>query len=875
MLRPKLSTQFSPQSSLKMSPTMSSKISPMLAPLLSPMLRQILLVAWIVGISSMAWPLHILSGWRELALILLLPLLFSVMLMLYSAYRPAQYDPVSKAMTQAMFLRVLAICSVLMAGHLYAQHALTTRLALRTSTAFTGSVLIYVDRIASNSHADPNRWQHQVWVLDQQPQAVLWQLSYPAKSAEDDADYSLQLGRYYRVSGQVKPAHSYAVPGVFDRERWMLQQGLMASMQVETVQLLDAQHVNAMGHVAFVQDQQGSIAKLNRAIESLRLKFRVLIQASNATQPGLLLALLTGDQSLMSVQTQALFQRLGITHLLAISGPHVLLFALMLCFALAKLLRFVCPQIFLRYPKPYLLIGPFLLAVWGYAALVGFEIPALRTLFTTTVICVLLLFKQALRPLKMLLLSASLLLLFDPFSILSAAFWLSFGACLMLLRVYQSMQGGVPNTAIFSSVALSGRVGRVLYGCWLFIAAQWKIFVALLPLLMFIFQQLAWLAPIANLIAIPLIGSVVVPLEVLAASGSFVFPAMAALLFYLADQVLEVMLRLLGWLDQVFAAKTQWLALSFWQSLSLSLAIWMLLLPRGVLPRLWIGVCAVVGLVGVAGQKVDTEFELNVIDVGQGQALLLKLPQHPLPQHKLMIDVGGIYNEKQWGIADHIIIPYLMQQGISRLDQVILSHLDQDHSGAFEPLSKQVRIDQVYSNQQDERFEGFDFQLCQRGQQWQYGQILVQILLPDAEQLADVAEHQNERSCVVYVQVPQARGYQNFLIMGDAGWEAEYQLLQRYPDLKVDVLILGHHGSRHSSAYAFLQQLQPKLAIASAGWNNRYGHPHALVKARLADLGIPMLSSIEQGSIQFYLDAEQQMQWRAHRQTRPWLDRSQ
>ena len=87
--------------------------------------------------------------------------------------------------------------------------------------------------------------------------------------------------------------------------------------------------------------------------------------------------------------------------------------------------------------------------------------------------------------------------------------------------------------------------------------------------------------------------------------------------------------------------------------------------------------------------------------------------------------------------------------------------------------------------------------------------------------------------------------------MGDAGWQTEYQLLKDYPDLKVDVLVLGHHGSQHSSAYQFLQHYRPKLAIASAGRFNRYGHPSQLTQQRLKELDIPLLTTAEHGSLHF------------------------
>ena len=180
-------------------------------------------------------------------------------------------------------------------------------------------------------------------------------------------------------------------------------------------------------------------------------------------------------------------------------------------------------------------------------------------------------------------------------------------------------------------------------------------------------------------------------------------------------------------------------------------------------------------------------------------------------------------------------------------------------------------MNKVYSNETDARFNLHDFDYCHQGQYWQYEDVRISVLAPDKNSLSKAAYDRNELSCVVYIQVPQSKSYQNFLLMGDVGWETEFKLLTQYPDLKVDVLVLGHHGSKNSSSYAFLKQLQPKLAIVSAGYANRYGHPHPIVLKRLDVLNIPVKTTIEQGSIQFKLNPQGQMAMTGNRQTLKWL----
>lgn len=259
--------------------------------------------------------------------------------------------------------------------------------------------------------------------------------------------------------------------------------------------------------------------------------------------------MLTGDESLLSKQTQTLFQRLGISHLLAISGPHVLIFAMIFCYLLQCFIQKYCPQLYLTIARPYLLIFPFLLCVALYTAFVGFEIPALRTLLTVSLCSLILLFKQSISALKVLLLSASILLWFDPFSILSAAFWLSYGACFILIRVYQTIQQQSEENQTWRQ--------KVIFYIQVLVESQWKIFIALFPLVVFIFQKVAWIVPISNLIAIPLIGMIIVPLEVVGACLALLYQRLGTLFFSVADFTLTLLVYFLDILDQIFSENLQ------------------------------------------------------------------------------------------------------------------------------------------------------------------------------------------------------------------------------------------------------------------------------------------------------------------------------
>ncbi len=319
-------------------------------------------------------------------------------------------------------------------------------------------------------------------------------------------------------------------------------------------------------------------------------------------------------------------------------------------------------------------------------------------------------------------------------------------------------------------------------------------------------------------------------------------------------------------IDALFAPQLSSIAMSAAVYICLCIGLLLLFLPQSVLPKTWAALCFV-PLILIDPQR--QKFELVVLDVGQGQAVFLRSGSY-----SMMIDVGGYYDESKFSVGQQIIRPFLSVQGVSTLDHVMLTHLDQDHSGAFAYLKNEINIHKVSANQAVNVAENTQVEFCYQGQQWDLPhQVRIQVLSPKPSQLQYAAQQQNEYACVLHIHVPNAQPYQDFLLMADTGWVTEYQILQDYPDLNVDVLILGHHGSKHSSAYDFLAHFRPKLAVASAGFDNRYGHPSPIVEQRLVDLNIPFMHTAQHGSLRFYLDAPQRMLIQPYRQQKLWLQR--
>lgn len=805
---------------------------------------KIILLGWIAGIAIMGFHLDFieLTWWIWLAIAILI-FSFGIYKKEFYFYRPFY---------KALIL-ISASWGLFTTGYHFADSALEQRLQLKEFESQTFEAIVYIkklDELTEDGHKQVAE------VLNRHQQPVNWLLYLQENKGQLKQKPSLQLGHYYRVYGQIKPAHSYAVAGAFDQEKWFLQQNIMSAFSVQFIQPLSSDEIYRLGYQRHLKQQKSMQAKLLLNVEIMRLNFRQMLNTSNLQHKGLLLALLTGDESLLPNTLKQQFQQLGISHLLAISGPHVLIFALMLTWFLQRLVQRYCPQIYLWQPRQILVLLPFLLSVLLYVACVGFEIPAMRTLLTVLIASLFLFFQQSIRPFSILIYSASLLLLFDPFSILSAGFWLSYGACFILLRIYQTI-AQLPQDQPMTWTQ------KIFLAAKALIESQSKIFIALLPLVLIFFQQVSWVAPLSNLIAIPVLSAVVVPLDILAACVWLTIPVVGKFLFQLNDFVLSLLLWMLDTLQQI-APQLYGVSYTPLMMLMFILGLIILFMPRGTIPKAWALICFLPILLGVKAQPTV----LNILDVGQGQAILLLHPEQTV-----MIDTGGSYNETKFSLGERVVIPFLRQQGIRYLDHVILSHLDQDHSGAFPVIQKTFAITQVQSNEYDQKMQFKDnFSFCQQGQHWSYPNLNIEILLPRSEELIYAKDQQNEYSCVVYLQFLNAQPYQNFLIMGDAGWEAEYKLLQQYPDLKVDVLILGHHGSKNSSAYDFLATLKPKLAIASAGFDNRYGHPSQELKNRLQALNIPLLTTVQAGTISLVFE-NGKVELKQQRQQMRWLER--
>ena len=619
----------------------------------------------------------------------------------------------------------------------------------------------------------------------------------------------VHAGERWRLTVRLKRPHGLANPNGFDYEAWLLERGIRATGYVrpKTERVRLEARASGLGY------------RIEAARERLRERIRSAL--GDAPAAGVIIALVMGDQRAIPPEQWQVFTRTGVNHLMSISGLHVTMLS-GLAFALVNGLWRRSARLTLALPAVKAAAIAGLLAAIAYALLAGFAVPAQRTVFMLVVVALALWLGRASAAGHVLALALLVVLLFDPWAVLAAGFWLSFGAVAVIMLV--------------SAHRLRPAHWLVTWG-----RVQWAVTLALVPVLIALFQQVSLISPVANALAIPLVSLLVVPI---ALAGS-VLPFDAVL--QLAQGLMALCVTALAWLAEVPAAAWQQHAPPAWTVVvALAGALW-LLLPRGF-PARWLGIPAFLPLLLIAPAPPEPGgLRLTVLDIGQGLSVVAQTRHHAL-----LFDTGpGSGHGADSG--SRVIVPFLRAAGIRSLDAMIVSHDDADHTGGALSVLQAVPVQRLLTSLPDLDpllLIGPREQRCRAGQAWDWDGVHFEILYPDDSAIAAPKLKDNERSCVL--RIAAAGG--SVLIPADIEARGERTLLATMADrLRSDVLVAPHQGSRTSSSPAFVAAVAPRLVIFPVGYRNAFRHPHPQVVARYAALGSASLRTDRDGAISLEL----------------------
>ncbi|WP_282397631.1 DNA internalization-related competence protein ComEC/Rec2 [Pseudomonas sp. PS01298] len=578
----------------------------------------------------------------------------------------------------------------------------------------------------------------------------------------------------------------------FDQEAWLLAQRI--------------------GATASVKDGERLAPARNAWRDSVRQ--RLLAVDAQGREAGLA-ALVLGDGSGLAAEDWQVLQATGTVHLLVISGQHIGLLAGLVYGLIAGLARYGC------WPRtwPWLpwACGLAFGAALGYGLLAGFGVPVQRACVMVGLVLVWRLRFRHLGVWWPLLLALNGVLILEPLASLQPGFWLSFAAVAVLI------------------LAFAGRLGPwSVWQAWT--RPQWLIAIGLFPVLLVLGLPISLSAPLANLVAVPWISLVVLPLALLG-TALLPLPWLGESLLWLAGGALAGLFEGLAWLAGLQPA---WVPaevpLGYWW-LSL-LGTVLLLLPNGVPLRL-LGLPMLLLAVFPPQERVPHgQVDVVQLDVGQGQSLILRTRHHTL-----LYDAGP--RTGTFDLGARVVLPSLRKFGVDRLDMMLLSHADADHAGGAAAIAGGMPIQRVVGGEVEGLPAFLGTQPCVSGEQWQWDGVSFELWQWSG------ADNGNAKSCVLQVQANGER----LLLTGDIDRAAEQAFLASPLAVPTDWLQAPHHGSRSSSSKAFLQRLAPGSVLISRGRGNAFGHPHPQVLQRYQALGSQVYDSAEQGAVRLQLGA--------------------
>ncbi len=617
----------------------------------------------------------------------------------------------------------------------------------------------------------------------------------------------IHVGEKWQLNVRLKRPHGLANPGGFDYEKWLFQKKIRATGYIAN------QPGNSRIHAAHWS------YSIDTFRENLAQKMEKNLKGEETT--GMIVALVMGLQKGIATSQWNVMRSTGTSHLMAISGMHVGF--------VAGFMYAIVNFIWRRYPKLLLILPAMQAAALGgffsaiiYAAMAGFSLPTQRAVIMLFVFLLGLFLRRVLSIWQAFTLALFIVLLWDPLSIFSVSFWLSFGAVFAILF---GMSGRL------QSKGLWWKYGRV----------QWVVTLALMPLCLLVFQQSSLISFFANIFAIPLVGFLVLPFSLLGTLFLFIYQPLAQSLLFIAAKIIDFIWWILAYLGEMKFAVWQQsiptLSILFFSLIGILLMI----APRGI-PSRSLGIFCFLPLIFYHTFSIKVgEVSLTLLDVGQGLATFIQT-QH----HTLIFDTGPTMGADDAGAR--VILPFLSVMQISTIDKMIISHGDDDHIGGARSLLNNLHVKEILTSV-PKKLMYKNTAICEREMHWAWDGVTFEILHPSKNRLGQG----NDSSCVLRIQT----GEHAILLTGDIEKTTEKYLVENSRHLlRSDVVVAPHHGSKTSSTLPFLQAVQPTYVLYPTGYRNKYRFPNKAVFERYRAIGAQSFDTAKDGAIRLIMGVD-------------------
>ena len=642
------------------------------------------------------------------------------------------------------------------------------------------------------------------------------------KSKSDSIYNSISPGNFISLTGSYVKGREIRNPGEFDYDRYLRERGIsgiITSYDDAGLKILNS-------NTEFFA---------NKIFQIRKSVYKSIVMLQSQQTASLLKSLMLADRSDIDFETKTAFINSGVIHVLAVSGLHTGFIILFLLLIFGR---------FNIYFRSFAAIG----GLFIFMSITGLPVSVFRASVMAIVIIIAFLLNRTTNLFNSLALAALIILIVNPDEIYSAGFQLSFSAVLSIGVIFPLFQIQIKKLNIKNNF--------IKYFI-LLLAVSISVEIGTLPVTVAYFRKLSLIAPITNLVVIPLIGLILlVAIGTLLVSTVFPF---AASVYAAANDfftfVLFKFIKISGNLEYSFVWIRNFFlydALVFYTLL----IIFIFFFPRfkSAFAKLSLFTLVLLNFFVFSSYNDkelfhSNEFNLLMIDIGQGDSFLMQMPDGKTA----LVDAGPV--SQYFDTGDYILIPLLNYLGIKKIDYGFISHMDLDHYGGFVSIIHNKRIRKIFkpsfdsTDINDQRFEKY-LNENEIPYFYYYKDIIKfdNLRFYSLDDNLDNNYSKNERSSVIKILF----GKNSFLFTGDAESNREKILLKDYKNfLKSDVLKVGHHGSPSGSSINFLKTVNPEMSLISAGIQNKFGHPSEKILNRLKSIKSKIYRTDKQGAILF------------------------
>ena len=662
----------------------------------------------------------------------------------------------------------------------------------------------------------------------------------------------IEYGNKIKLEGTyIKPSKSRNYRG-FDYSNYLKTENIYGTIEQNgKIELIKEKNINYL----FI-----NLYKVkNKIIKNINNKF------PEETR-GVVLGILLGDKSSIEEDVRQNFADSSLSHILAVSGTHISYVV-------------ICISVLFKKLKLNKNIRKVLtsLVLFMYLYLVDFSVSATRAVIMSTIVIMQMLFYRKQDTITTIAFSSIIILINNPYSILNIGFLLSYGGTIGIILF-------VNRISIESKEDFFQRFKSYLKDiCIVTISAQ----TIIMPIIIYYFNTISFTFIISNIIASLIIGPIIMIGLVIIAISFFKIPIIRLIIrFY--NILIVILVRTADIISKIPMSKIYLktpttLEIIFYYSVVFLIALLIYIKKSNrkfIKKTIQIDIynlknffinnrnkvlifISIVSLISITSIKIPKELKINFIDVGQGDSCLITTPQNK----KVIVDSGG---SESYDVGKNVLLPYLLDKRITKIDYIMISHFDTDHCKGFEYVLENIKVKNVIISKQSETSENFK-QIMKIIRKKRINLIIVQketkikidnfttvdILSPQSENIAD---NMNDNSIVAKFEA------YNFSILftGDASEKIEKELIKENINLKSDILKVSHHGSKTGTSEEFLKSVKPKIALIGVGENNKFGHPTEDVIKRLTENKIKIYRTDTDGEIRIKIKKSKNIKIKKH-----------